>query len=83
MKQTLDIIDRLDAEEGYVQLLLKSGGYEFGMPLCIIYNEDENGFDTKKRILFRPYFGLHSKDYGLDDIVSYEPIKEDDIPPHE
>lgn len=83
MNHKLDIIDMLDSEVGYVQLNLKAGGIEFGMPLCIVYNEDENGVDTKKRILFKPYFGLHSKDYGLDDIESYEPIEEDDIPPHE
>lgn len=83
MNRKLDIIDRLDAEEGYVQLTLKTGGIEFGQPVCISYNEDENGWDTIKRIIFKPYFGLHSKDYGLDDIESYEPIDEEDIPPHE
>lgn len=83
MNRKLDIIDRLDAEDGFVRLVLKSDGIEYGQPLCIIYNEDENGFDTKKRILFQPYFGLHSKDYGLEDIESYEPVSEDDIPPHE
>ncbi|MBR3715833.1 MAG: hypothetical protein IKM18_08000 [Clostridia bacterium] len=82
MNRKLDIIDKLDGEEGFVELVLKSGGVEFGEPLGIIYNEDENGWDTIKRILFKPYFGLHSKDYGLDDIASYKPITEDDIPSH-
>lgn len=83
MNRKLDIIDKLDGEDGFVQLVLKSGGIEFGTPVCIIYNEDEEGFDTIKRILFMPYFGLHSIDYGLDDIESYEPIDEEDIPPYE
>lgn len=78
----LDIIDKLDGEEGFVELVLKSGEVVLGEPLCIIYNEDEDGWDTIKRILFKPYFGLYSRDYGLDDIVSYKPIAEEDIPSH-
>ena len=83
MNGKLDIIDKLDDKDGFIQLVLKSGEIEFGTPLCIIYNEDEEGFETIKRILFKPYFGLHTKDFGLDDIESYIPIDEDDIPPHE
>ena len=78
----LDIIDKLDGEEGFVELILKSGDVVFGEPLGIIYNEDEDGWDTIKRILFKPHLGLYSKDYGLDDIVSYKPIAEEDIPSH-
>lgn len=73
----LDIIDKLDGEEGFVELVLKSGDVQYGEPLGIIYNEDEEGWDTVKRILFKPYLGLHSKDYELDDIVSYKPIKKE------
>lgn len=79
----LDIIDKLDGEEGFVELVMKSGEKVFGEPLGVLWLEDEDGFDTIKRILFKPYFSIHKRDYGLDDIESYVPIDEDDIPPHE
>ena len=81
--QNLDIIDMLDEEEGFVELVLKSGKKVFGKPLITIWNEDEDGFDSIKRILFKPYFSIHTRDYGLEDIESYIPIDEDDIPQHE
>lgn len=76
----LDIIDKLDGEEGFVELVLKSGENQYGEPLSIIYNEDEDGWDTIKRILFKPYMGSHYIDYGLDDIISFKPIAKEDIP---
>jgi len=80
MIRKLDIIDKLDGEEGFVQLILKNGKIELGEPICIIYNDDENGIPTDKRILFQPYLGVHSKDYGLNDIESYISIKKEEIP---
>ena len=79
-KQNLDIIDKLDGEEGFVELVMKSGEKVFGEPLGIIWNEDEYGWDTIKRILFKPYFSIHTRDYGIEDIDSYIPIYKDDIP---
>ncbi len=80
-QSNLDIIDRLDGvEDGYVKLLLSTGVVVYGMPLGIIYNEDNNGWDTIKRIVVKPYHSPHSQDYGLEDILSFELIDEYDIP---
>lgn len=83
MNKNLDIIDRLDGEDGFVELVFKSGVTEYGTPLGITYLDDENGVPTRKRILFKPFFGFFTQDYGLEDIDSYLPVKKDDIPPHE
>ncbi len=79
----LDIIDLLDAEEGFVALTLKSGAIEFGEPLAIIYDEDDEGWETVKTILFKSYYGMNKIKYGLNDIESFIPIDEEDIPPYE
>lgn len=79
----LDIIDKLQEEKGFVRLVLKSGEIVYGFPQIIVYEEDEEGYETVKTIMFKPYFGLHEKFYKLEEIDSYEPINEDDIPPYE
>lgn len=80
MIQGLDIIDKLDNEDGFVKLVLTSGKVVYGRPLMVDWLEDENGWDTIKRIAFKPYNSEFERDYGLEDIVSYEPINEEDIP---
>lgn len=86
MKSKLDIIDLLDDAESYVRLVLKNGQIEYGYPESIVYWEDEEGWDTIKKILFSPFYAVNQtqwKYYGLEDIESFEPVKEEDIPPHE
>ena len=83
MTEQIDIVDRLQDEEGFVRIVLTSGEVVFGMPLCIVYDEDEDGWETIKTIMVRPWFGLHNAFYRLEDIESYAPIAEEDIPPHE
>ena len=80
MKKEFDIIDLLEAEEGYVCLHLTSGKRMYGTPMGIEYMEDEEGWETIKRIAFIPYGFDFVKDYGLEDISSYDVIEEEDIP---
>ncbi len=79
----LDIIDKLQDEKGFVRLVLTSGEIVYGLPQMIVYEEDEEGWETVKTIMFEPYFGLNEKFYKLEEINSYEPVKERDIPPYE
>lgn len=83
MNQQIDILDKLQDEEGFVRLVLASGEIVFGRPQCIVYDEDEDGWETIKMIMVEPWFGLHNVFYKLEDIESYDPIAEEDIPPYE
>ena len=83
MTAKLDILDRLQDEEGFVRLVLTSGEITFGKPKSIVYDEDEEGWETIKTIMFEPFMGEHMMFYGLDDVESYEPYKEEEIPPYE
>ena len=85
MKPKLDILDKLENETGFVRLVLASGGIIYGKPDCICWAEDEDGDDTIKEIMFEPYFNLYgiNKFYREEDIKSYEPCEEEEIPPYE
>lgn len=83
MKTMIDILDRLQDEDGYVRLVLKSGKIVFGIPQCIVYDEDDEGWETVKQIMFDPWDGLHSVFYKEEDIESYDTCNEEDIPPFE
>jgi len=83
LKTTIDILDRLEEEKGYVRLVLTSGEIVFGIPQCIVYDEDEDGWETIKTIMFDPCGGQHSVFYKAEDIKSYDNCKEEDIPPYE
>ena len=85
MKVKLDILDRLENETGFVRLVLTSGEIVYGKPDCICWAEDEDGDDTIKEIMFEPFFnrcGIN-KFYRLEDVDSYEPCEEGDIPPYQ
>lgn len=71
-----DILDRLQEEEGYVRLHLSNGKTLCGLPQCVVYDEDENGWDTVKSIMFDPYPFDHSIFLSATEIASYECIKE-------
>lgn len=80
MHKNIDILDRLQDEEGYVRLTLVNGQTVYGLPQCVVFDEDEDGWETIKRLYFealpdyRPYF------WGTEDIASYQPIERNDIP---
>lgn len=82
MEFKLDILDQLEEETGFVRLDLTSGTIEYGEPLIITWAGED---DTIKEILFKPYFNPYGikKLYREEDIKSYEPCNEEDIPPHE
>lgn len=79
----IDILDRLQVQKGFVRLVLSSGEIVFGKPDCIVYDEDENGDETIKRIRFEQWDETFAQYYGVEDIKEYDPIDEDDIPPTE
>lgn len=79
----IDILDRLQAEEGFVRLVLNTGIIMFGKPDCIVYDEDENGDEVVKKLRFEPWGEPYAVYFGLDDIAEYDQIDEDDIPPTE
>ena len=77
----LDILDKLQAANSYVRLFLANGEVILGYPHCIVYDEDEEGYETIKTIRFLPCFGNHDKYYKEDEIKYFEPIAEEDIFP--
>ena len=83
MKPKLDILDRLEEENGFVRLTLSSGEIVYGEPKCIVYDEDEEGWETIKNIMFEPYFATNPVFYKIEDITKYEAVEEEDIPPCE
>ena len=68
----IDILDKLQAVDGYVRLVLKSGEIIFGKPDCIVYDEDEDGYDTIKKIRFEPWGGTYAIYYTIDEIESFD-----------
>ena len=83
MKQQMDILDRLQEEKGYVRIILASGEIVFGRPQSIVYDEDEEGWETVKTIMFEPWGLQHATFYKEEDIETYDPINKEDIPPYE
>ena len=76
----LDILDKLQDIYGYVRLILKSGEVIYGKPDCVVYDEDENGYDTIKQIRFEPWGGKVAKYFTEEELVSYEECTEQDLP---
>ena len=78
----LDILDKLESESGYVELTLSTGEKVFGKPDCITWDGED---ELDKHIRFIPYFSTTGRGvyYGAEDIISYIPCSEDEIPPCE
>ena len=68
-----DILDEIEYAKGKVKVLLKSGESLIGRGDCMDYDEDENGFETIKNLLFRKDDGDYIYIYP-DDVDSYEII---------
>ena len=83
MNQTIDILDKLQEEEGYVRLVLRSGEIVFGRPQCIVYDEDDEGWETVKTLMFELWESRKMTFYKPEDIESYDQCKVKDIPPYE
>ena len=79
----MDILDKLQSENGYVRLVMASGEIMFGKPDCIVYDEDENGDEIIKKIRFETWGEPYADYFGTDDIAEYDQIDEADIPPAE
>ena len=73
---SVDILDLLQAESGSVRLFLKSGETIVGRPDCIVYDEDEEGYDTIKQIRFEPHDSEFAMYYTEEEIRHYEPCGE-------
>ena len=77
-----DIIDKLEAEDGFVELTLSDGSMVVGKPDFIDW-DGEDGLDKKIRFvpINRPFHrGIY---YRAEDIISYIPIDvstEDPVP---
>lgn len=70
----VDILDELQAVKGFVRLELYSGEIVFGKPDCIVYDEDDDGDETIKKIRFEPLQEPYAVYYGLDEIKSFREI---------
>lgn len=79
----MDILDKLQSEDGYVRIVMSSGAIMFGKPDCIVYDEDENGDEIIKKIRFETWGEPYADYFGIDDIAEYDQIDEEDIPPAE
>lgn len=70
----IDILDELQNINGLVKLTLTSGETVFGVPDCIVWDEDEEGWETIKNIRVEPVDSVFAKYYKVEDIKSYEEI---------
>ena len=75
-----DILDVLQEEKGYVRLFLTDGRTLYGLPQCVVFDEDENGWDTVKNLMFELHPHRHPIFLGVEEIVTYERIKKEEIP---
>ncbi len=75
-KKKIDILDRLQATESLVQLHLKSGEVLLGRADCIVYEEDEEGYDTIKQIRFEPLGSEFAKYFTIEEIISFTEVYE-------
>lgn len=72
----MDILDKLQEIHGVVQIELYSGERLLGRPDCIVYDEDDEGWDTIKKIRFEPLQEPYAVYFGLDEIKSFREINE-------
>lgn len=79
----IDILDKLQNVDGFVRLITKSGEIMFGHPDCIVWDEDEQGWETVKTLRFEPYFSNQSVYLKVDEIESFDEYEESEIPPTE
>lgn len=80
MNSYYDILDQLQDEESYVQLFLTDGSTIFGLPQCIVWNEDENGWETIKSLMFDPRPYKCSVFFMEGQIESYRRVSKDELP---
>ena len=83
MNPKTDILDRLQEVNGYVRLVMASGEIIFGRPQCIVYDEDNEGWETIKTIMFHPWNSIHPVFFTEEEIKSFDEWKKDEIPPVE
>lgn len=76
----IDILDKLQNVDGFVRLVLKSDEIIFGHPDCIVWDEDEEGWETIKTIRFEPYLSNQAEYFKADEIKSFDECEEDEIP---
>ena len=76
----IDILDKLQNVDGFVRLVLKSGEIIFGQPDCIVWDEDEEGWETIKTIRFEPYLSNQAIYFKADEINSFDECEEEEIP---
>jgi len=79
----IDILDRLQEEDGFVRMVLASGKILFCKPKCIVYDEDCDGWETDKQIMVEPFGFENMMYFREEDIQSYEVWEEKNIPPCE
>ncbi len=70
-EESIDILDKLQNVDGYVRLVLKSGEIMYGKPDCIVHDEDEEGWETIRKIRFEPVGCQHAKYFMTDEIESF------------
>lgn len=70
----IDILDKLAARKGFVRLDLTNGESVFGRPDCIVFEEDEEGWDTIKHIRFEPFDSPYAQYYQAHEIKSVTEI---------
>lgn len=74
----MDILDKLEAETGYVKLYLTSGDVVYGYPLVVIWTGEK---EDVKEISFDPY--LNTDDsisfYTLEEIEKYEVFTKEEM----
>jgi len=79
---SLDILDLIDKEYGFIKLTLTGGKIMYGKKLSVVYEKDEESRRSKKQISIIPYpgYGKEYVDYVAEDIVSFSSIAEEEIP---
>jgi hypothetical protein len=68
----IDILDDLQSTDGFVRLFLTSGETMDGVPDCIVWYEDEEGWDTIKTIRFEPVGRTTAMYFKVEDIERFE-----------
>ena len=68
----MDILDQLQAEDKCVQLKLSDGNTVCGYADCIVYEEDDEGWDTVKMIRFEVQHNKFPEYYSSEDIIAFE-----------
>lgn len=67
----LDILDRLQAENGLVRLVLCNGEIMCGKPDCIVYEKYGDGDEVYKMLRFEPHSEHQAVYLRMNDIAEY------------